>query len=96
MVSKLTVLIPVFDEINLIENFTKKLLHVFQNSSTKFIFIDDGSKDGSNQWLAKHLPIIYKDEIFELIVSRSNGSAAAKIIASISLSVSLNFKTPFT
>ena len=72
MGSKLTVLVPIYDEINLIENFTKKLLHVFQNSFTKFIFIDDGSKDGSNQWLAKHLPIIYKDEIFELIVLDKN------------------------
>ena len=72
MGSKLTVLVPIYDEINLIENFTKKLLHVFQNSSTNFIFIDDGSKDGSNQWLAKHLPIIYKDEIFELIVLDKN------------------------
>ena len=60
MVSKLTVLVPVFDEINLIENFTKKLLLTFKDTTTKFIFVDEVSKDGSDKWLSKNLPIICK------------------------------------
>ena len=72
MISKLTVLVPVFDEINLIENFTKKLLLTFKDTPTKFIFVDDGSKDGSDKWLSKNLPIICKGNNFELILLEKN------------------------
>tara|TARA_B110000438_G_scaffold275758_1_gene296953 strand:- start:2260 stop:3297 length:1038 start_codon:yes stop_codon:yes gene_type:complete len=48
---KLSILIPVYNEIEFLELFTSKLLNVFKNINTEYIFIDDGSNDGSKEWL---------------------------------------------
>ncbi|MDC0195167.1 glycosyltransferase family 2 protein [Alphaproteobacteria bacterium] len=52
---KLSILIPVYNEINFLELFTNKLVSVFKNTNTEYIFIDDGSTDGSKEWLVNYL-----------------------------------------
>ena len=72
MLVNLTILIPIYNEINLINEFTIKLFNTFQNFSVKYIFIDDGSIDGSKQWLKENLKNIIKDNNFELIDLKKN------------------------
>lgn len=40
-----------YNEINCLEQFTKKLLESFKNEKIEYIFVDDGSDDGSSNWL---------------------------------------------
>ena len=40
MTKELSVIVPVFNEINLIGKFIKKLFETFDKTTTKFIFID--------------------------------------------------------
>ena len=54
-VLKLSILIPVFNEIKCIEIFTSRLFKCFQKEQPQYIFIDDGSDDGSKEWLTKNL-----------------------------------------
>ncbi len=48
-----SIVIPVYNEINIIDKFVIKLLETFNHLKPKFIFIDDGSKDGSSEWLER-------------------------------------------
>ena len=57
---ELTILIPVYNEVNLLEKFVNNLVNTFDNITAKFVFIDDGSTDGSTEWLSKNIPIICK------------------------------------
>ena len=52
---KLSILIPVFNEIKCIETFTKRLFNCFQKEQPQYIFIDDGSNDGTKEWLKQNL-----------------------------------------
>ena len=56
-----SIVVPVFNEINLIESFVNNLFETFKNEKVKFIFIDDGSKDGSSVWLKNNLSKIFND-----------------------------------
>lgn len=72
MFYKATIIIPVFDEINSLEKFCKKIKKTFKQISLKYIFIDDGSSDGSTEWLDKNLKIIFSDSEFKLIKLNKN------------------------
>jgi len=52
---KLSIIIPVFNEINCIEIFTNNLKNVFINENVEYIFINDGSNDGSEKWLESYI-----------------------------------------
>ena len=52
---KLSILIPVFNEINYIEEFTNNLKNSFINENVEYIFINDGSNDGSGEWLESYI-----------------------------------------
>ena len=56
---KASIVIPIYNEINLIEKFINKLYSTFATLEVKFIFIDDGSNDGSKEWLLENIPIIF-------------------------------------
>lgn len=49
--ASLSILIPVFNELNNLEQFTKNLLKSFDSINAELIFINDGSNDGSAEWL---------------------------------------------
>ncbi len=67
-----SIIVPVYNEINIIEKFVKKLFETFRNLNVKFIFVDDGSKDGSAEWLKENLKKIYIKSNFELITLNKN------------------------
>ena len=50
----LSIIIPIYNEINYLNEFTNKLNLSFKNESAEFIFINDGSTDGSAEWLQRY------------------------------------------
>ena len=52
---ELSIIIPVFNEIGFLEKFANKLTHAFNNQNVEIIFVNDGSNDGSAEWLEKYV-----------------------------------------
>ena len=52
---KLSIIVPVFNEINYIEELTNELKNIFINENVEYIFINDGSNDGSEKWLENYI-----------------------------------------
>ncbi len=69
---EISIIVPIYNEIKIIESFTKKLFLTFSNINAKYIFIDDGSRDGSRQWLEKKLDSFSKSKNYELITLEKN------------------------
>ncbi len=53
---KLSIIIPVYNEINYLDEFTKNLVNSFKSENVEFIFVNDGSNDGSAEWPHKIWP----------------------------------------
>ena len=49
----LSIVIPVFNEINFLEKLFKQIKKFFNNDYTEIIFVDDGSNDGSSNLLVE-------------------------------------------
>ena len=69
---ELTVLIPIYNEFYFLEKFVKKLVNTFEKKLIKFVFVDDGSTDGSSDWLLENIPTICKLYKYELIFLKKN------------------------
>ena len=54
---KLSIIIPVYNEVRYLNNFSQRLFESFSKENVEYIFINDGSDDGSQEWLAKLLII---------------------------------------
>ena len=67
-----SIIIPVYNEVKLIERFVDNLCENFRDLKAKFIFIDDGSNDGSAEWLKVNLKKIFIKNNFELIILNKN------------------------
>ncbi len=67
-----SIIVPVYNEINSLETLCSKLKNTFEKHKTKYIFIDDGSNDGSTNWLKDNLSKIYSLKEFELITLNKN------------------------
>ena len=52
---KLSIIIPVYNEYPFLEVFTKNLTNSFRDQNVEYIFINDGSNDKSDEWLAKYI-----------------------------------------
>ena len=52
---QLSIIIPVFNEIKYIKEFTHNLKNSFINENVEYIFINDGSDDGSGKWLKNYI-----------------------------------------
>ncbi|MCT0253070.1 glycosyltransferase family 2 protein [Synechocystis sp. CS-94] len=48
---KLSVIIPIYNEIQTIEKILKKITGVLPQVSKEIVMVDDGSKDGTREWL---------------------------------------------
>ena len=51
---KLSIIIPVYNEINCLERFTNNLMDSFSDQNVEYIFVNDGSTDGSTKWLINY------------------------------------------
>ena len=69
---KLTIIIPVYNEIKTIEKLIKKILKI--NIKKQLIIVDDGSSDGTEQILKK-----YENRIDKLIFHKKNRGKGAAI-----------------
>jgi len=69
---EVSIIIPVYNEVKIIESFIKKLFFTFSNVNAKYIFVDDGSRDGSREWLEKKLSSFLKSKNYELIILEKN------------------------
>ena len=49
----LSIVIPIYNEVNFLEELFKQLIFFFNNKYTEIIFVDDGSDDGSSKLLAE-------------------------------------------
>ena len=69
---KASIIIPVYNEVNFLETLCFKLKESFQNIKVKYIFIDDGSSDGSCDWLTKNLHNYFNKKELNLISLKKN------------------------
>ena len=67
-----SIVIPIFNEINPLNSLCSKLKNTFEDLNIKYIFVDDGSEDGSSNWLKKNLEIIFDKKQFILISLKKN------------------------
>ena len=65
---ELSIITPSYNEINVIEEFVFKLKKTFVGESVKFIFVNDGSSDGTKEWSNKNILIIIKSSIFIFLI----------------------------
>tara|TARA_B100000900_G_scaffold362335_1_gene335528 strand:+ start:478 stop:654 length:177 start_codon:yes stop_codon:yes gene_type:complete len=49
----LSIVIPVFNEKNNVENLVKKIILIFKNKQIEIIIVDDSSIDGTTELLKK-------------------------------------------
>ena len=53
MAMKLSVIIPVYNEIETIEKILQKIVGVMPDVPKEIVMVDDGSRDGTREWLAE-------------------------------------------
>ena len=51
----LSILVPIYNEINFLDIFIKRLINNFKEENVEYIFINDGSEDGCTDWLSDNL-----------------------------------------
>ena len=69
---KASIIIPIFNEINFLDTLCKKLNEAFKKTKIKYIFVDDGSSDGSFNWLNENLHKFFNTKNVELIALKKN------------------------
>lgn len=74
---KLSIIVPVYNEINRLEVFSDRLLHAFRKENVEYIFINDGSNDGSEKWLANFFSNLPKNEYKYINLSKNKGKGFA-------------------
>ena len=67
-----SIIVPIYNEINSLNILSSKLKETFKHLKIKYIFVDDGSKDGSLNWLKNNLELFFNKKEFELIILNKN------------------------
>ena len=74
---KLSIIIPIYNEVRYLETVINNLLNSFKNENIEYIFVNDGSSDGSAEWLNNFVSN-YSKEKFKLInLSKNRGKGFA-------------------
>ena len=68
---KLSIIVPVFNEIQYLDTFTNRLFNTFKDENIEYIFINDGSNDGSKEKLETIIKN-FKDKNILLINVKNN------------------------
>lgn len=78
---KLSIIIPVYNEINNLERFTTNLTSSFKNQNVEYIFVNDGSNDRSEEWLSNYTnnyqSTTNNNNIIFINLSKNNGKGFA-------------------
>ena len=78
---KLSIVIPVYNEIDCLDEFTTNLINSFESENVEYIFVNDGSNDGSAEWLsnyvAKNTSGINKKNYLYISSSKNRGKGFA-------------------
>ena len=69
---EVSIIVPIYNEINSLNTLSSKLKETFKHIKVKYIFVDDGSKDGTSEWLKKNLSKIFDKTNYELITLKNN------------------------
>ena len=72
MAYKASIIIPVYNEKKYLSSLCEKLNKSFKDYNIKYIFVDDGSNDGSSKWLLDNLNLIFYKNNYELINIQKN------------------------
>ena len=72
MKNKLSIIIPIYNEKSFLKRLFTDLFQVFNDSYVEYIIINDGSSDGGELWLEKHLRPISDKKIKNLVVNDNN------------------------
>ena len=68
---KLSIIVPVYNEINYLERLTQALNKYFKDENVEYIFVNDGSTDGSEKWLLEYVNKSKRNS-FKLINIKNN------------------------
>ena len=74
---KLSIIIPVFNEVECIKEFTRNIKNAFINENVEYIFINDGSNDGSEEWLENYKKKQQKENYKFINLAQNTGKGNA-------------------
>ena len=77
VVAQLSIIVPVYNEIKYLPSFTKNLLNSFEEESVEYILVNDGSDDGSKEWLINFSKQTLKNKIILVNLDKNQGKGAA-------------------
>ena len=77
IVVHLSIIIPVYNEVQHLESFTKNLLNSFEDENAEYILVNDGSDDGSKDWLIKFSNQTLKNRIILINLDINQGKGGA-------------------
>ena len=73
----ISIIIPVFNEIRYLDTFVKNIKNSFKNEKVEYIFIDDGSTDGSTDWLDSYINNNQNDDNILIKINKNSGKGNA-------------------
>ena len=69
----MSIIMPCYNEINLIEESICRISKILnKNNLFKIIIVDDGSKDGTNKWLKKNINDYFKNIKYKIVYLEKN------------------------
>ncbi|MGL5033374.1 MAG: glycosyltransferase family 2 protein [Microcystaceae cyanobacterium] len=89
---KLSVIIPVYNEIQTLEKLLVKVAEVLPDVTKEIVMVDDGSKDGTREWLSS----TFGDLESHPVAVRVNENQQLSILNQGDSEVSLNLSPTFT
>ena len=72
-----SIIVPIYNEINYLEIFIERLISNFKNEDVQYIFVNDGSDDGSTEWLSKNLHTLQINNYQYINLSKNKGKGYA-------------------
>ena len=73
----LSIIIPIYNEFAYLEQFTNRLLKSFENENVEYILVNDGSTDGSREWLNNFVQKKSNGEIKYIDLKKNTGKGNA-------------------